>query len=31
VAEARTAGEIVVDEGDGAERIVAFLERLKVV
>jgi len=30
-AEARTAGEIVVDEGDGAERIVAFLERLKVV
>ena len=30
-AEARTAGEIVVDEGDGAERIVAFLERLKIV
>jgi electron transfer flavoprotein beta subunit len=30
-AEARTAGEIVVDEGDGAERIVAFLEGLKVI
>ncbi len=30
-AEARGAGEIVVDEGDGAERIVAFLEELKVV
>lgn len=30
-AEARNAGEIVVDEGDGADRIVAFLERLKVV
>src|ERR1039458_4217524 len=29
--EARTAGEIVVDEGDGADRIVAFLERLKIV
>ena len=25
------AGEIVVDEGDGAQRIVAFLEQLKVV
>jgi electron transfer flavoprotein beta subunit len=30
-AEARGAGEIVVDEGDGAERVVAFLEKLKVV
>ncbi|HUE08401.1 MAG TPA: electron transfer flavoprotein subunit beta/FixA family protein [Acidimicrobiales bacterium] len=30
-AEARAAGEIVVDEGDGAGRIVAFLEQLKVV
>jgi len=30
-AEARSAGEIVVDEGDGAERIVSFLEQLKVV
>ena len=30
-AEARSAGEIVVDEGDGAQRIVAFLEQLKVV
>jgi electron transfer flavoprotein beta subunit len=30
-AEARSAGEIVVDEGDGAGRIVAFLEQLKVV
>ncbi|HLN17629.1 MAG TPA: electron transfer flavoprotein subunit beta/FixA family protein [Acidimicrobiales bacterium] len=30
-AEARTAGEIVVDEGDGAEKIVAFLEGLKVI
>ncbi|MFZ0668078.1 MAG: electron transfer flavoprotein subunit beta/FixA family protein [Acidimicrobiales bacterium] len=30
-AEARAAGEIVPDEGDGAERIVAFLERLKIV
>ena len=25
------AGEIVVDEGDGAQRIVAFLEQLKVI
>ena len=25
------AGEIVVDEGDGGERVVAFLEQLKVV
>jgi len=30
-AESRAAGEIVVDEGDGAERIVAFLEQVKVV
>jgi electron transfer flavoprotein beta subunit len=30
-AEARGSGEIVVDEGDGAQRIVAFLEQLKVV
>ncbi len=30
-AEERGAGEIVVDEGDGAERVVAFLEKLKVV
>ena len=29
--EARGAGEIVVDEGDGAQRVVAFLEQLKVV
>jgi electron transfer flavoprotein beta subunit len=30
-AEARGAGEIVVDEGDAHERIVAFLEQLKVI
>jgi len=30
-AEARKAGEIVVDEGDGHERIIAFLEQLKVI
>jgi electron transfer flavoprotein beta subunit len=30
-AEARKSGEIVVDEGDGHERIVAFLEGLKVI
>ena len=30
-AEARKAGEIVVDEGDGHEQIVAFLEQLKVI
>ncbi|MHB1930811.1 MAG: electron transfer flavoprotein subunit beta/FixA family protein [Acidimicrobiales bacterium] len=30
-AEARTAGEIVVDEGNAHERIVAFLEQLKVI
>jgi electron transfer flavoprotein beta subunit len=30
-AEARAAGEIVVDEGDAYERIVAFLEQIKVL
>jgi len=30
-AEARQAGEVVVDEGDAHERIVAFLEQLKVI
>jgi electron transfer flavoprotein beta subunit len=30
-AEARAGGEIVEDEGDGAQRIVAFLEQLKVI
>jgi electron transfer flavoprotein beta subunit len=30
-AEERQAGEIVVDEGDGHERIVQFLEKLKLV
>ncbi|MGH9306886.1 MAG: electron transfer flavoprotein subunit beta/FixA family protein [Acidimicrobiales bacterium] len=30
-AEARSAGEIVVDEGDSHERIIAFLEQLKVL
>jgi len=30
-AEERTAGEIVVDEGDGYERVVQFLEQLKIV
>jgi electron transfer flavoprotein beta subunit len=30
-AEARQAGEIVEDEGDGYERIVSFLENLKVI
>jgi electron transfer flavoprotein beta subunit len=30
-AEARGAGEVVVDEGDAHERIVAFLEELKVI
>jgi electron transfer flavoprotein beta subunit len=30
-AEARQAGEIVIDEGDGHQRIVAFLEQLKVI
>jgi electron transfer flavoprotein beta subunit len=30
-ADARQAGEIVVDEGDGADRIIQFLEKLKVL
>jgi electron transfer flavoprotein beta subunit len=30
-AEARQAGEVVVDEGDAHEKIVAFLEQLKVI
>jgi electron transfer flavoprotein beta subunit len=30
-AESRSGGEIVVDEGDGADRIVAFLEQIKVI
>ncbi len=30
-AEERKAGEIVVDEGDGHERVVSFLEQLKVI
>jgi electron transfer flavoprotein beta subunit len=30
-AESRGSGEIVVDEGDGAQRIVAFLEGLKII
>jgi electron transfer flavoprotein alpha/beta subunit len=30
-AEARQAGEKVVDEGDGASRVVAFLDQLKVI
>ncbi len=30
-AEARGSGEVVVDEGDGAQRIVTFLEQIKVV
>ena len=30
-AEARTSGEIVVDEGDAYERVIAFLEQLKVI
>jgi electron transfer flavoprotein beta subunit len=30
-AEQRKAGEIVVDEGDAFERVVAFLEQLKVI
>jgi len=30
-AEARKAGEIVVDEGDGHERVISFLEQLKVL
>jgi electron transfer flavoprotein beta subunit len=30
-AESRGSGEIVVDEGDGAQRVVTFLEQLKVI
>jgi electron transfer flavoprotein beta subunit len=30
-AETRAAGEVVMDEGDGAERIVAFLEKIKAI
>ena len=30
-AEARKAGEIVVDEGDGFQQIVAYLEKIKVI
>ena len=30
-AEERAAGEIVVDEGDGAEQVIRFLERLKLI
>ena len=30
-AEARSAGEIVVDEGEGFERVIQFLEQLKVL
>ena len=30
-AEARGAGEIVVDEGDGYQRVIEFLEQLKVL
>ena len=30
-AEARQAGEVVVDEGDAHERVIAFLEQLKVI
>jgi electron transfer flavoprotein beta subunit len=30
-AESRGSGEIVVDDGDGAQRIVSFLEQLKIV
>ena len=30
-AESRGSGEIVVDEGDGAQRVVAVLEQLKVI
>ena len=30
-AEARASGEIVVDEGDGAQRVVSFLEQIKVI
>ncbi|HET9731808.1 MAG TPA: electron transfer flavoprotein subunit beta/FixA family protein, partial [Acidimicrobiales bacterium] len=30
-AEARKAGEIVVDEGDGFQQVVAYLEKIKVI
>ena len=30
-AEARKAGEIVVDEGNAHERVISFLEQLKVI
>ncbi|HEY2429225.1 MAG TPA: electron transfer flavoprotein subunit alpha, partial [Acidimicrobiales bacterium] len=30
-AEARKAGEVIEDEGDAFEQIVAFLEKLKVI
>ena len=30
-AEARKAGEIITDEGDAHERVVAFLEQLKLI
>jgi electron transfer flavoprotein beta subunit len=30
-AESRQAGEKYVDEGDGAEKVVAFLESIKVL
>ena len=30
-AEARSTGEVVVDEGDGYEHVVRFLEQLKIV
>jgi electron transfer flavoprotein beta subunit len=30
-AEARKAGEVIEDEGDAHERVVAFLEGLKVI
>jgi electron transfer flavoprotein beta subunit len=30
-AEARQAGEIIEDDGSGAERVVAYLESLKVI
>jgi electron transfer flavoprotein beta subunit len=29
--EARGSGEVVVDEGDGFERVIQFLEQLKVL
>jgi electron transfer flavoprotein beta subunit len=30
-AEARAAGELVVDEGEGYQRVIEFLEQLKVL